>query len=175
VTTRRRAFVSACSALLLLAACGERGPGLDRYLRGNVEASEIVGVWRPTSASLESLRRYTKFTLTNSADHEIHFAASGRCRFRSHWQYSYVDAEDPESASYYDTEDCAWRLGKGPVRVEATSFYAPVISIELRAGARSISTEYFLLRRNDALVLWQSVGEPYQELYFDFVRLPSGG
>jgi hypothetical protein len=121
VTTRHRAFVSACSAFLVLAACGERGPGLDRYLRGNVEESEIVGEWRPTSASLESLQRYTKFTLTNSATIKFIF----RLRPLSlplALAILVLDAEDPESASYYDTEDCAWRFGKSLVRVEATSF-----------------------------------------------------
>lgn len=154
----------------LLAACGDSSPGFDRYLTEAVSTHDLAGEWRLLDTSLVSLARDTKFTLTERDQHRIELHAAGNCRFRSHWQYSYLDTQDPEASSYFDTTDCYWRVGTIATRVKHTRFSAPAVLIELRQDLRSTSTFYFVARRERELVLWQSIAEPEQGLYMDFVR-----
>lgn len=157
----------------MLAACtGE--PGRERYAMEPPPPAELLGVWTAREQSLRDLKRTTAFTIAESTRHRIDLHDSGVCTFRSHWQYSYVDAEDPEDASYFDTSNCTWRVGTAPARIDAIERDVPAVLLHVREGRRQAYPYFFLLRRNGALTLWQSIGEPDSGYFMEFVKQSAG-
>ena len=163
-------LIARLALFFLVAGCGSE-PGFERYLREMPAAAELIGRWAPTEESLKALRA-KGFKMTAHDQHELILRAGGMCTFRTHWQYSYVDAQDPEPASYFDTADCTWRRGVTGTRVGDTTFDAPALWLRVRAGARQADAYYFYVRRGDRLYLWQSVGEPDEGKYMDLIRVP---
>jgi hypothetical protein len=153
-----------------LAGCASEADH-DRYLRAPPPAEQVAGRWTALEGSLRDLTRRTKFTITQPERHQLELDASGTCRFRTHWQYSYVDAEDPEEASYYDTTSCAWSISSAGARVGNDRFEATTVQLHVRQGQRENFPVYYIAEQNGQLVLWQSIAEPGDGLFMDFVRV----
>ena len=156
-------------AAVTMFGCGA-GPSLDRYAGEEPAREALVGVWRPYPSSLIDLRRQARFKMVQPSQHELELHESGTCRFRTHRQYSYVNAEDPEASSYFATADCAWSLGKTPVRVGTEMLEVPAVLMRVRDGEREAQPFYFPVMRGGRLILWQTIGEPDSGYYMEFAK-----
>ena len=144
----------------------------DRHINRALAPPDAVGVWLPSEGALSGLREFKKFKLTDPAHHRIELLPDGKCHYRSHWQYSYVDRQDPESDSYYNTHNCKWTLGTVPGRVKGRMRDAPALLFRLKEGSKGIDTFFFVHERRDQLILWRNIGEPDRKQYMEFRKVP---
>jgi hypothetical protein len=81
--------------LLIAAAAGLARDGLSAAA-AVPQAHELTGQWHVTAGSRSRLLVFSPFRRFGDEEHLIVLNTQGSCRFRSHWQYSYIDANETE-------------------------------------------------------------------------------
>lgn len=150
-------------AAFAVAGCNQALGLSDRHVKEAPQASELIGAWHPSQASLAHLREQG---LANSSppDHKITLGQGGGCRFRSHPDYS------PSGNALKEPESCTWSIARARAYIRHVEHDLPVVELRLQTGTHTTISRYYMTREEGALVLWQYIGDPDYERYIDFSR-----
>ena len=140
----------------------------DHYLHEQVSSGELVGIWKPTAASLEMLAAHSAeapVDVRAAADSEIQIETDSRCRFRSY--YGFRSDED-----YIDATG-KWAQTFASVFVHQAKAQRPAIALELEGPPDHFyKVELYLWRSNGRLILWQYFLDPDYPEYLNMNGSP---
>ena len=160
---------SGCFAVIvsLAAAAGSARNSMPEAA-ADFDIQELAGSWHATFGSRLRLLVFSPFRRFAEEEHLIVLDHQGSCRFRSHWQYSYIDEGRTEDDAYFDTGSCEWHIAETPVRRNGVLGSEYAVTLAVRQGKKAIDTVYLNGMRGRKPTLWQRIGEPWMSAYMEF-------
>jgi len=136
----------------------------DRHLHQLPDASELVGIWKVDSNTLQRLRdSYEGLSKTKIDDHALVLRKDGTCSFKTYWDF--------DSDQNYAISEGTWKLAMLETVAGKGQRGAAVVVNFKAAGAGEVETKFWIARENGILVLWKYIGDPDYTRYADFHQL----